>query len=155
EAHRRARQEQRKDQDADRRGPGQLGHQLRRDLRRRGPAAQLGFRPARTDPAAHATASDSKKYRRLATLVDMTAPAAPSMPMAAGHGPQLLIVEDDVGIATQLVRGLIRGGYRVDHVTTGQEALERSVPDVVLLDLELPDGDGVNVCRKLRQRTDI
>jgi DNA-binding response OmpR family regulator len=67
----------------------------------------------------------------------------------------VLIVEDDVGIATQLVRGLVRGGYRVEHVTTGQEALAHGLPDVVLLDLELPDGDGVNVCRKLRQRTDI
>ena len=85
----------------------------------------------------------------------MTAPAAPSLPVAAGPGPQVLIVEDDVGIATQLVRGLVRGGYRVEHVTTGQEALARGLPDVVLLDLELPDGDGVNVCRKLRQRTDI
>ena len=62
----------------------------------------------------------------------------------------MLIVEDDMGIATQLVRGLVRGGYRVDHVTTGGDALARAVPDVVLLDLELPDGDGVTVCRKLR-----
>ncbi len=85
----------------------------------------------------------------------MTAPAAPSLPTATGPGPQVLIVEDDVGIATQLVRGLVRGGYRVEHVTTGQEALAHSLPDVVLLDLELPDGDGVTVCRKLRQRTDI
>jgi DNA-binding response OmpR family regulator len=85
----------------------------------------------------------------------MTAPAAPSLPVAPGPGPQVLIVEDDVGIATQLVRGLIRGGYRVEHVTTGREALAHGLPDVVLLDLELPDGDGVNVCRKLRERTDI
>jgi DNA-binding response OmpR family regulator len=85
----------------------------------------------------------------------MTAPAAPSLSVAAGPGPQVLIVEDDVGIATQLVRGLVRGGYRVEHVTTGQEALAHGLPDVVLLDLELPDGDGVNVCRQLRQRTDI
>jgi DNA-binding response OmpR family regulator len=85
----------------------------------------------------------------------MTAPAAPSLPVAADPGPQVLIVEDDLGIATQLVRGLIRGGYRVDHVTTGREALARNLPDVVLLDLELPDGDGVTVCRKLRQRTGI
>ncbi len=66
----------------------------------------------------------------------------------------MLIVEDDVGIATQLMRGLVRGGYRVDCVTTGGEALARSAPEVVLLDLELPDGDGVGVCRKLRERTD-
>jgi DNA-binding response OmpR family regulator len=66
----------------------------------------------------------------------------------------VLIVEDDASIAAQLVKGLTRGGYRVDHVTTGHDALQRGEPDVVLLDLELPDLDGVQVCRKLRERTD-
>src|ERR1700733_15039912 len=70
-----------------------------------------------------------------------------------GPGPSVLVVEDDQGIATQLVRGLTRGGYRVDHVLTGGEALAWGEPDVVLLDLELPDGDGVNVCRRLRERS--
>jgi len=68
-------------------------------------------------------------------------------------GPSVLVVEDDRGIATQLVRGLTRGGYRVDHVETGGEALARGDRDVVLLDLELPDSDGVDVCRRLRQRS--
>ncbi len=66
----------------------------------------------------------------------------------------VLVVEDDAGIAAQLVRGLTRGGYQVDHVVTGGEALTRGERDVVLLDLELPDVDGVQVCRKLRERTD-
>lgn len=61
----------------------------------------------------------------------------------------MLVVEDDPGIATQLVRGLSRSGYTVDHVTTGREALDRADPDVVLLDLGLPDGDGVDICRQL------
>jgi DNA-binding response OmpR family regulator len=72
---------------------------------------------------------------------------------ARAAGPSVLVVEDDPGIATQLVRALDRGGYRVDHVLTGGEALRRSDPDVVLLDLGLPDGDGVQVCRQLRQRS--
>jgi DNA-binding response OmpR family regulator len=67
----------------------------------------------------------------------------------------VLVVEDDFGIATQLVRGLTRGGYRVEHVTTGGEALAHAAAEVVLLDLELPDGDGVNVCRKLRERSAV
>jgi DNA-binding response OmpR family regulator len=79
---------------------------------------------------------------------------APS-PLPAETGPRILIVEDDFGIATQLMRGLIRGGYRVEHVTTGGDALTASAPDVVLLDLGLPDADGVSVCRKLRERTDV
>jgi len=44
-------------------------------------------------------------------------------------------------------------GYVVDHVVTGEEALSRGTPDVVLLDLGLPDTDGVHVCRELRQRS--
>jgi DNA-binding response OmpR family regulator len=68
-------------------------------------------------------------------------------------GTSVLVVEDDQGIATQLVRALARGGYQVDHVVTGQEALRWGDPDVVLLDLELPDTDGVHVCRQLRQRS--
>ena len=81
----------------------------------------------------------------------MTSSARP-----VGHaGTQVLVVEDDPGIATQLVRGLSRGGYAVDHVTTGRDALSRADPDVVLLDLGLPDGDGVEVCRQLRQRSGV
>jgi len=67
---------------------------------------------------------------------------------------RVLVVEDDASIAAQLVKGLTRGGYRVDHVLTGEDALAWGVADVVLLDLELPDADGVQVCRKLRERSD-
>jgi DNA-binding response OmpR family regulator len=70
-------------------------------------------------------------------------------------GASVLVVEDDPGIATQLVRGLSRNGYAVDHVTTGGDALSRADPDVVLLDLGLPDGDGVDICRRLRRRSRV
>jgi DNA-binding response OmpR family regulator len=83
---------------------------------------------------------------------------APSEPPAAGlldpSGPSVLVVEDDQGIAAQLVRGLRRGGYRVDRVATGGAALAWGDPDVMLLDLELPDADGVQVCRQFRARSD-
>jgi len=74
-------------------------------------------------------------------------------PAADDAGTSVLIVEDDASIAAQLVKGLTRGGYQVDHVMTGQDALQWGDPDVVLLDLELPDLDGVQVCRKMRERT--
>ncbi len=77
---------------------------------------------------------------------------SPGLAPAQG-GPNVLVVEDDPGLATQLVRGLSRGGYQVDHVTTGLEALAAGTPDVVLLDLGLPDLDGVTVCRRLRERS--
>jgi DNA-binding response OmpR family regulator len=85
----------------------------------------------------------------------MTAPSAVPEPAAAGQGQSVLVVEDDEGIATQLVRGLTRGGYQVDHVTTGAQALAHSPSDVVLLDLKLPDGDGVSICRALRDRSGV
>ncbi|HEY3908096.1 MAG TPA: response regulator transcription factor [Streptosporangiaceae bacterium] len=69
-------------------------------------------------------------------------------------GASVLVVEDDDSIATQLVRGLTRGGYQVDHVGTGSAAIARRSTDVVLLDLGLPDMDGVQVCRRLRERSD-
>ena len=65
----------------------------------------------------------------------------------------VLVVEDDPGIATQLVRGLDRAGYTAESVALGAEALRRPTPDVVLLDLGLPDIDGVDVCRRLRQQS--
>jgi len=66
----------------------------------------------------------------------------------------VLVVEDDPGIATQLVRGLERAGYSADSVTMGVEALNRPRTDVVLLDLGLPDIDGIDVCRRLRRSSD-
>ena len=67
---------------------------------------------------------------------------------------RVLVVEDDPGIATMLVRGLTRAGYETGSVTTGMAALDWPVPDVVLLDLGLPDIDGVEVCRRLRESCD-
>src|ERR1700744_1114452 len=65
---------------------------------------------------------------------------------------KVLVVEDAPGVAAQLVRVLVRGGYAADHVATGRAALGRGHPDVVLLDLGLPDTDGVQVCRQLRRQ---
>ncbi len=66
----------------------------------------------------------------------------------------MLVVEDDPGIATQLVRGLERAGDAASSVAMGAEALRRPACDVVLLDLGLPDVDGIDVCRRLRADSD-
>jgi DNA-binding response OmpR family regulator len=66
---------------------------------------------------------------------------------------RLLVVEDEVHISSFLVKGLSANGYRVDAVTTGAEALHRSREadfDLVILDLALPDMDGLDVLRRLR-----
>ena len=62
----------------------------------------------------------------------------------------VLVVEDDPEIATQLVRVLGKAGYQATTVATGGEALRWPAADVVLLDLGLPDVDGIDVCRQLR-----
>jgi DNA-binding response OmpR family regulator len=67
---------------------------------------------------------------------------------------RVLIVEDDDGIGASLQRGLRREGYDAVRVSTGLEALNASATDVVLLDLGLPDIDGMDVCRRLRERSD-
>ncbi|MFE1312503.1 response regulator transcription factor [Streptomyces sp. NPDC058755] len=67
---------------------------------------------------------------------------------------RVLVVEDDRGIAESLVRGLRQAGYAAEGVRTGRAALSAPTPDVVLLDLGLPDIDGVEVCRRLRARSD-
>ncbi len=67
----------------------------------------------------------------------------------------VLIVEDEDAIAEPLAEGLEREGFRVRRVATGEAALDAPVPDLVLLDLRLPDIDGYDVCRGLRERSDV
>jgi DNA-binding response OmpR family regulator len=65
----------------------------------------------------------------------------------------LLLVEDDDRISQPLVRLLQHEGFQVTHVAEGRQALavaHDAVPDLVLLDLSLPDMDGLEVCRALR-----
>jgi DNA-binding response OmpR family regulator len=67
---------------------------------------------------------------------------------------QVLIVEDDDAIAVPLVRTLGREGYEVERVASGVEAVARvdaGGVHLVLLDLGLPDLDGLDVCRQIRE----
>jgi DNA-binding response OmpR family regulator len=67
--------------------------------------------------------------------------------------PHLLLVEDDGTIGTSLQHALSAQGYRVDLALDAEAARERfrhDPPDLVLLDLGLPDADGVDVCREFR-----
>ena len=68
-------------------------------------------------------------------------------------GDRILLVEDDAHIGNSLVRALEASGYDVVLARTGTEALSAfaSAPaDLVLLDLGLPDVDGLDVCRRIR-----
>jgi DNA-binding response OmpR family regulator len=66
---------------------------------------------------------------------------------------KLLLVEDDKAIADTLVEGLTAAGHTVVHVATGADALDERGHELVLLDLGLPDMDGRDVCRQLRERS--
>lgn len=72
-----------------------------------------------------------------------------------GPAVRVLIVEDDPGIAGSLDRGLRRAGYATETVGTVGEARAAEACDVVLLDLGLPDGDGLELCVDLRTRSDV
>lgn len=68
---------------------------------------------------------------------------------------KLLVVEDEDAIAEPLVEGLVREGFEVERAATGEEALAAGEADLVLLDLRLPDIDGLEVCRRLRERSRV
>lgn len=71
---------------------------------------------------------------------------------------KILVIEDDVNIADFVKRGLLQKGFDVKVSFTGLQGLEtaRSVkPDLVILDLILPDVDGIDICRELRSWGDI
>lgn len=70
---------------------------------------------------------------------------------------RVLVVEDEAELAEALGRGLRRDGYAVDVAFDGTGALERmsyTPYDLVLLDLNLPDMDGLEVCRRIRQESE-
>jgi DNA-binding response OmpR family regulator len=68
---------------------------------------------------------------------------------------RVLLVEDDDDIAEPLMVGLRREQFEVTRVSTAAAALDAALPDVVLLDLGLPDAHGFEVCRQLRARSSV
>ena len=76
-----------------------------------------------------------------------------STPMLMPMAQRVLVVEDEEDIAFPLVRTLEREGYDVSWVDSGQKALDTlsTSPEVVILDLGLPDIDGLEVCRRARE----
>jgi two-component system, OmpR family, response regulator RegX3 len=82
------------------------------------------------------------------TAADLPVPSSASV----------LVVEDEPSIADPFARALLRGGFRPTVAGTGAEALravQELAPDVVLLDLALPDADGRDVCRQIRAGSDV
>jgi len=67
---------------------------------------------------------------------------------------RILLVEDDPSVAASVIDGLVNANLDVEHVSTGSEAISKAVAqnfDLILLDLGLPDMDGQDVCRSVRE----
>ena len=78
--------------------------------------------------------------------------------MKDSKGQAILVVEDEASIASFVAMYLKNAGYTVRTSPTGGDALAQVAadpPDLVVLDLMLPDIDGVEICRRIRQRSDL
>ena len=72
--------------------------------------------------------------------------------------PRVLLVEDETAISEPLAAHLVREGFEPEVAGTIEEArsaMSRVQPDVVLLDVMLPDGDGRDLCREIRKTSDL
>lgn len=71
---------------------------------------------------------------------------------------KVLLIEDDASVADGIIDGLSAAHFETHHVTTGQagiESVSTFTPDIVLLDLGLPDIDGTDVCRVIRSQSHV
>jgi two-component system KDP operon response regulator KdpE len=73
-------------------------------------------------------------------------------------GARVLVVDDDPAIVRMVTRSLGARGYAVEGAASGAEmktAMARTRPDVVLLDLALPDADGIELCASIREHSAV
>jgi len=80
------------------------------------------------------------------------------MAIHSAPGGRILVVEDEDSISAPFAEALRRAGFEALVTRTAAGALElagEAEPDLVMLDLTLPDGDGRDVCRELRRRSDV
>lgn len=71
---------------------------------------------------------------------------------------KILIVEDDAGLNRGISFALLQEGYETitaENQKKGWEFFSRKQPDAVVLDLNLPDGDGIEFCRRIRTKSDV
>ncbi len=78
--------------------------------------------------------------------------------LSRAQSHSILIVEDEPSIASFVAMYLKRAGFAVRVADTGEGAIEQAAaeaPSLIVLDLMLPDLDGIDVCRRVRQRSDV
>lgn len=72
--------------------------------------------------------------------------------------PRILLVEDEIEIAAFIEKALLCEGYRVEVARDGMGGLlsaQRELPDLIILDRMLPQLDGMEICRRIRQSSDV
>src|SRR5712692_7427391 len=89
----------------------------------------------------------------------MTLPTTPRSTLnTLANRPTVLVVDDDEDMVTLLKLSLERAGARVLSANSGSQALELTFqydPDVILLDFTMPEMDGLTVCGRLRDLSDV
>ncbi len=115
-------------------------------------------RPIRTEQM-----TNDLDARRLIAALENNEPAGPPGPVGSGRirhsfrSMRVLLVEDDLALAAAIARGLREAAFPVDHVTSGDTAIERAREgsySLVILDILLPTRDGVEVCQAIRATGD-
>jgi two-component system KDP operon response regulator KdpE len=74
------------------------------------------------------------------------------------NGPRILVIDDEPQILRALRAILAEQGFAVETAARGEDGLTQAaahLPDLIILDLGLPDVEGIEVCRRLREWTDI
>lgn len=106
------------------------------------------------------TGQGQPRMNRKATPIPLPKPSAAPVPVLADptqrkSGMRALVIEDNPKMAAAICQGLKEQGYAVDVSHTGFEGEETAsitTYDIIILDLMLPDRDGLDVCRALRRR---
>ena len=106
-------------------------------------------------PPAHSASSGDIDFDKISTL-EWNWPrhrvGASHAHHVADRVATVLIVEDEDAVRQALERGLAHAGYRTIGVAAAADAVKIATFDLVLVDLGLPDGDGVEVCGEIRAR---
>ena len=124
--------------------------QRRRGRRRPRPRDRARLRRGERRPSVRS----SRVYGQGATFVLVASRGAGGGARLSAAGPRVLVVDDEQQILRALRTSLRGAGYEVETADTAETALAAAAmrpPDAVILDLVLPDGTGIDVCRELRR----
>jgi signal transduction histidine kinase len=121
-------------------------------------AAESGPSSAESEPNAEAEERITNLYRR-AELFPALTPVHGSLPPIEtwidGKGRRVLIADDEPDML-RFLKSQLSSGYQVLEAADGQQAIDKAsqfLPDIILLDMMMPEKDGVQACRELRART--